>query len=55
MDPLGDDIDVMLKWGDDLSMDMVTMQLFKAMQALWFENQLKVKMSLYKVLCTGDE
>ena len=54
-DPLGDDIVVMLKCGDDLRMDMVTMQLFKAMQTLWFENQLKVKMSLYKVLCTGDE
>jgi phosphatidylinositol kinase/protein kinase (PI-3 family) len=54
-DPLGEDIVVMLKCGDDLRMDMVTMQLFKAMQTLWFENQLKVKMSLYKVLCTGDE
>ena len=54
-DPEGDDIVVMLKCGDDLRMDMVTMQLFKAMQTLWFENQLKVKMSLYKVLCTGYE
>ena len=54
-DPLGDDIVVMLKCGDDLRMDMVTMQLFKAMQTLWFENQLKVKMSLYKVLCTGNQ
>ena len=54
-DPLGDDIVVMFKCGDDLRMDMVTMQLFKAMQTLWFDNQLKVKMSLYKVLCTGNE
>ena len=54
-DPLGDDIVVMLKCGDDLRMDMVTMQLFKAMQTLWFENQLTVKMALYKVLCTGNE
>ena len=54
-DPLGEDIVVMLKCGDDLRMDMVTMQLFKAMQTLWFENQLKVKMSLYKVLCTGNQ
>ena len=54
-DPLGSDIVVMLKCGDDLRMDMVTMQLFKAMQTLWFENKLKVKMSLYKVLCTGDQ
>ena len=54
-DPLGDNIVVMLKCGDDLRMDMVTLQLFKAMQNLWYENGLKVKMSLYKVLCTGNQ
>ena len=52
-DTLGDDIAVMLKCGDDLRMDMVTLQLFRAMQTLWFNGGLKVKMSLYKVLCTG--
>ena len=54
-DPLGQQIVVMLKCGDDLRMDMVTLQLFKAMQTVWFENGLNVKMSLYKVLCTGNE
>ena len=54
-DPLGTPIVVMLKCGDDLRMDMVTLQLFKAMQTLWFENNLNVKMSLYKVLCTGNQ
>ena len=53
-DPMGDNIVVMLKCGDDLRMDMVTMQLFTAMQTIWFENGLKVKMSLYKILCTGN-
>jgi phosphatidylinositol-4,5-bisphosphate 3-kinase len=52
-DTLGDAIAVMLKCGDDLRMDMVTLQLFRAMQTLWFNGGLKVKMSLYKVLCTG--
>jgi phosphatidylinositol kinase/protein kinase (PI-3 family) len=52
-DPSGEPIVCMLKCGDDLRMDMVTLQLFQAMQAIWFENGLKVKMSLYKVLCTG--
>ena len=52
-DPLGDPIVCMLKCGDDLRMDMVTLQLFQAMQTIWFDNGLKVKMSLYKVLCTG--
>ena len=54
-DPLGEDIVVMLKCGDDLRMDMVTIQLFKAMQTLWFDNNLQLKMSLYKVLCTGNQ
>jgi hypothetical protein len=54
-DPMGEDIVVMLKCGDDLRMDMVTIQLFKAMQTLWFDNNLKLKMSLYKVLCTGNQ
>ena len=54
-DPLGEQIVVMLKCGDDLRMDMVTLQLFKAMQTVWFENGLNVKMSLYKVLCTGNQ
>jgi len=54
-DPYGENIVAMLKCGDDLRMDMVTLQLFKAMQSLWFDNGLKLKMSLYKVLCTGNE
>ena len=52
-DPYGNPIVCMLKCGDDLRMDMVTLQLFQSMQTLWFENGLKVKMSLYKVLCTA--
>ena len=52
-DPSGNPIVCMLKCGDDLRMDMVTLQLFQAMQTIWFDNGLQVKMSLYKVLCTG--
>ena len=52
-DPLGEDIVVMLKCGDDLRMDMVTLQLFQAMQTLWFDGGLNLKMSLYKIICTG--
>jgi phosphatidylinositol kinase/protein kinase (PI-3 family) len=54
-DPLGEDIVVMLKCGDDLRMDMVTLQLFHAMQTLWFDNSLNLKMSLYKIICTGNQ
>ena len=53
-DPLGNPIVAMLKCGDDLRMDMVTLQLFQSMQTLWFEHGLQVKMALYKVLCTGN-
>ena len=52
-DEIGDDIVVMFKKGDDLRMDMVTLQLFQAMQTIWFEHKLKLKMSLYGVMCTG--
>ena len=31
-DPYGENIVAMIKCGDDLRMDMVTLQLFKAMQ-----------------------
>ena len=53
-DPYGDDIYVMFKKGDDLRMDMVTLQIFKEMQNLWYNNHLILKMSLYKVICTGN-
>ena len=53
VDKFGDDIVVMFKKGDDLRMDMVTIQIFKSMKNIWFENKLNLKMSLYKVLCTG--
>ncbi|MCQ2817861.1 MAG: hypothetical protein MJ252_11405 [archaeon] len=52
-DPVGEDIVVMFKKGDDLRMDIVTLQLFKAMQTMWFNNSIKLKMSIYKVMCTG--
>ena len=53
-DELGDDIIVLFKAGDDLRMDIVTLQLFKIMQTLWFQNNLHLKMSLYNVISTGD-
>ena len=52
-DELGDEVVVMFKKGDDLRMDLVTLQLFKAMQSIWFERKLNLKMSLYGVICTG--
>ena len=51
----GDDIVVMFKTGDDLRMDIVTLQLFKIMQQLWYQNNLFLKMSIYNVISTGDQ
>ena len=53
-DDIGDDIIVLFKAGDDLRMDIVTLQLFKIMQTLWYKNNLHLKMSLYNVISTGD-
>jgi phosphatidylinositol-4,5-bisphosphate 3-kinase len=53
-DDNGEDIIVLFKAGDDLRMDIVTLQLFKIMQTLWYKNNLFLNMSLYSVISTGD-
>ena len=53
-DENGEDIIVLFKAGDDLRMDIVTLQLFKIMQTLWYQNHLNLRMSLYSVISTGD-
>jgi hypothetical protein len=52
-DPKGENIVVMFKKGDDLRQDILTLQLFKIMNTLWFEEKINLKMSLYNVVCTG--
>ena len=53
-DDNGEDIIVLFKAGDDIRMDIVTLQLFKIMQTLWYKNNIPLKMSLYSVISTGD-
>jgi len=48
-----ENIDVMFKKGDDLRQDILTLQLFRIMHNLWFEEKINLKMSLYNVICTG--
>ena len=52
-DNFSDDIYVMFKKGDDLRQDVVTLQLFKVMHNLWFNEGQKLKMSIYNVISTG--
>ena len=53
-DETGNDIIVLYKSGDDLRMDIVTLQLFKIMQNLWYLNGLSLKMSIYNVISTDE-
>lgn len=46
-------IRIILKKGDDLRQDLLTLQIFKTIQNLWFKNGLKLKMSIYCVISTG--
>jgi hypothetical protein len=52
-DPNGDNIVVMFKKGDDLRQDILTLQLFRVMNNLWFDEKINLKMSLYNVISTG--
>ena len=45
----------MYKTGSDLRMDIITLQLFKIMQTLWYKNKLNLKMTIYNVISTGNQ
>jgi len=54
-DPLGDPIYVILKVGDDLRQDQLTLQMFRIMDKMWLQEGLDLKMSPYQVIETGND
>uniref|UniRef100_A0AAV2MIJ5 Phosphatidylinositol-4-phosphate 3-kinase n=1 Tax=Knipowitschia caucasica TaxID=637954 RepID=A0AAV2MIJ5_KNICA len=52
-DPLGDNINVIFKSGDDLRQDMLTLQMIRIMNNIWIQEGLDMRMVLYKCFSTG--
>tara|TARA_B100000795_G_scaffold268672_1_gene256145 strand:+ start:7332 stop:8351 length:1020 start_codon:yes stop_codon:yes gene_type:complete len=54
-DPLGDDVMVMFKAGDDLRQDTMVLQLIRNMDALWRQGGLDLCMSPYRCVATWHD
>ncbi|XP_038675514.1 phosphatidylinositol 4-phosphate 3-kinase C2 domain-containing subunit beta [Scyliorhinus canicula] len=52
-DPLGDNIDVIVKTGDDLRQDMLTLQMIRIMNKIWIQEGLDMRMIFFKCTSTG--
>lgn len=53
MDPLGENINVIFKSGDDLRQDMLTLQMIRVMNNIWIQEGLDMRMVLFKCFSTG--
>eukprot|EP00298_Acanthocystis_sp_HF-20_P016995 c21646_g1_i3.p1 GENE.c21646_g1_i3~~c21646_g1_i3.p1 ORF type:complete len:1154 (-),score=502.59 c21646_g1_i3:167-3628(-) len=53
-DPQGPPLVAMLKYGDDLRQDIVTLQMIRIMDKLWEAQGLQLRMNTYNVVATGD-
>ncbi|XP_069798120.1 phosphatidylinositol 4-phosphate 3-kinase C2 domain-containing subunit beta isoform X2 [Narcine bancroftii] len=53
-DPLGDNIDIIVKTGDDLRQDMLTLQMIHIMNKIWIQEGLDMRMIFFKCTSTGS-
>ncbi|MGH0121236.1 UNVERIFIED_CONTAM: hypothetical protein FKN15_025943 [Acipenser sinensis] len=54
-DPLGEEINVMFKVGEDLRQDMLALQLIKIMDKLWVQEGLDLRIVNFKCISTGKD
>ncbi|XP_058525032.1 phosphatidylinositol 4-phosphate 3-kinase C2 domain-containing subunit beta isoform X2 [Ochotona princeps] len=53
VDPLGDNIRVIFKCGDDLRQDMLTLQMIRIMSKIWVQEGLDMRMVIFRCFSTG--
>uniref|UniRef100_A0AAV2KXY1 Phosphatidylinositol-4-phosphate 3-kinase n=1 Tax=Knipowitschia caucasica TaxID=637954 RepID=A0AAV2KXY1_KNICA len=54
-DPLGQEINVMFKVGEDLRQDMLALQMIRIMDRIWLQEGLDLRMVHFKCISTGKD
>ncbi|KAG9485492.1 hypothetical protein GDO78_008527 [Eleutherodactylus coqui] len=53
VDPLGENIPIIFKCGDDLRQDMLTLQMIRIMNKIWIQEGLDMRMVIFRCFSTG--